>query len=423
MTLEASESRRVRVSAPSAAGTPRFVYIAGPGDIVVSYRHWKDQSDDPSQLAVTYSGQFYEVCRVLDAESLAVSSHPRGERLDDPPFRVENRPSRYEQRTGLGYHLGEIGRCLRLIASAVAFRADAVVIQGGFTHWYLFGLLRLFGIDVIPVLMVVFWRKYHSPGKVARTALRLNGWFFRHCVARILCASDDIRRQVVEVAGGRPAPIEFFLPMFRAESFPSLGAATTRPPFRILFAGRMEANKGIFDLLKVASLLEAEGRTDIEFDLCGTGTAFDELKNRVDAAHLRARFRLHGHCERTVMTRMYGRAHAVIVPTTSDFVEGFNQVVVEAVLSGKPVVTSAVCPALEYVREAAVEVPPDDVAGYRDAILRLADSPSFYEEKRAACAETRDRLLGSDRVFGLVLESVLSDCVRPRDVAQLGIVK
>ena len=56
------------------------------------------------------------------------------------------------------------------------------------------------------------------------------------------------------------------------------------------------------------------------------------------------------------MRAMYDDAHVVIVPTTSDFIEGFNKVVAEAVLAGKPVITSSVCPALEYVRDAVIEV-------------------------------------------------------------------
>jgi glycosyltransferase involved in cell wall biosynthesis len=86
------------------------------------------------------------------------------------------------------------------------------------------------------------------------------------------------------------------------------------------------------------------------------------------------------------MRRMYQQAHTVVVPTTTDSIEGLNKVVVESVLACRPVVTSRMCPALEYVREAVVEVPPDDATAYGDAILRLADDPAFYAEKVAGCA-------------------------------------
>ena len=88
---------------------------------------------------------------------------------------------------------------------------------------------------------------------------------------------------------------------------------------------------------------------------------------------------------------MYGASHVVVVPTRAEFPEGFNQVLAEAVISGKPVITSSVCPALEVVKEAAVEVPPDDVEAYGDAILRLYEDSALYAEKQNACPTVRER--------------------------------
>ena len=66
----------------------------------------------------------------------------------------------------------------------------------------------------------------------------------------------------------------------------------------------------------------------------------------------------------------FASSHAVIVPTTSRFEEGFNMVCAEAILAGRPVITSAVCPALAYIREAAIEVQPDNIDQYYQAILQ-----------------------------------------------------
>jgi glycosyltransferase involved in cell wall biosynthesis len=107
------------------------------------------------------------------------------------------------------------------------------------------------------------------------------------------------------------------------------------------------------------------------------------------------------------MREMFSRAHAVIVPTRTDFVEGFNQVVVEAVLSGRPVVTSAVCPALSYVRDAVVEVPPNDVKGYTDALLKLCKDHDFYEEKRLGCLGVQQPFYDISQGWGATLKSIL----------------
>ncbi len=80
-----------------------------------------------------------------------------------------------------------------------------------------------------------------------------------------------------------------------------------------------------------------------------------DLRAAVKEADLADVFRCHGHCNKPIMRQMYANSHVVIVPTTGDFIEGFNQVIAEAILSGRPVITSAVCPAIAYVREACIE--------------------------------------------------------------------
>ncbi len=175
----------------------------------------------------------------------------------------------------------------------------------------------------------------------------------------------------------------------------------------MLFAGRIEAYKGVFDLLDIAKRFASAGKTAIEFDLCGTGSAIDELKRQVEEVRLPGRFRVHGHCDRTKMSQMFRDCHVLIVPTTTEFPEGFNQVVVEGILAGRPVITSSVCPALDYVRDAVVEVPPDDVSAYHDAILRLHDDAELYEQKRAASVALQGQFYDPRRGWAAALLTAL----------------
>jgi glycosyltransferase involved in cell wall biosynthesis len=98
----------------------------------------------------------------------------------------------------------------------------------------------------------------------------------------------------------------------------------------------------------------------------------------------------------------------VIVPTTTHFVEGFNKVVAEGVLAGRPVITSSVCPALEYVREAVIEVPPDNAVAYGDAILRLKSDAAVYESKRLGCASIRAQFYDVNLGWGRVTERAIT---------------
>ena len=125
------------------------------------------------------------------------------------------------------------------------------------------------------------------------------------------------------------------------------------------------------------------------------------------AAPLGDRFRFHGHCQRHVMVEMFRTCRAVVVPTTTDFVEGFNQVVAESILAGRPVVTSDVCPAIKYVGDAAVVVPPDDVSAYAQAIARLANDAGFYQHCVDACGTAREQFFDENRGWAAALEKAV----------------
>jgi glycogen(starch) synthase len=389
----------------------RIFYAAGPGDIIGTYRHWSAGRDDPSQVAITYSAQFFELCRAIGARGYAVSSHPRRQVVVDGPFRVEHRPIAFAKGPAALYHLGQMWSGLRMAASAVRFGADIAIVSGG-THWFLLSLFSLLGVRVIPTLHCVLWRKSRRPRGLNRLFHRLNGAFFRRAPTAILSLSTDITAQLDELTGSRHARVIPFLPSYRRGAVDAAGDPPGAPPFRVIFAGRIERNKGVFDLLEIAKRFAAAGRTEVEFDLCGDGSALDELRSAVEAAGVAARFRCHGHLDRTRMRERYAAAHVVIAPTTSAFIEGFNKVVAEAVLAGRPVITSSVCPALEYVRGAVVEVPPDDVGAYADAILALAADRSRWQALRDGCGSVSEPFYDPAKSWGAALSEAIHDVER-----------
>jgi glycosyltransferase involved in cell wall biosynthesis len=386
----------------------RILYAAGPGNVLGTYGHWKEGRDDPSQVSVTYSGQFYDVCKELGARGRVIScSHLPGH-LRDKRFIIDHRPIPFENGPGSLYHLGQVWASLRLVASAVAFRADVAVVCNGSGHWFPLSVLPLLGIQVIPSLHCVLWPRNRPPSGVNRLVARLDRTFFRRAALAILSASRDVARQVAELTGGRHRPVVEFLPTYRPGTFTVTEPPVPRRPFRVLFAGRIEPNKGVFDLLEIARRFQAAGRTEIEFDLCGNGSALPELRQQAEMAGLAGRFRCHGHSNRATMREMFARAHTVIVPTTSAFIEGFNQVVAEGVLAGRPVITSDVCPALDYVRDAVVEVAADDVQGYAGAILKLCDDEEFYRARCRGCLAAQPQFYDTSRGWAAALKRVLN---------------
>jgi glycosyltransferase involved in cell wall biosynthesis len=403
----------------------RIVYAAGPGDVIGTYHHWKQGRDDPSQVNLTLSGMFYDSCREHGDKAYVISTCDKVGAVRDGDFLIVQRPQAFSRATGWLYHLGQVWAALRLMAAAIWFQADVLVIVCGTCHWFPLRLLPLFGIDAVASLHCVPWLKYRPLRSVPRFIRRLNGRFFSRSVHCILSMSDDVSDQVRVMTHSHHRPILPFLPTYRAEDFASLTPPDfSARPFRVFYAGRIESDKGVFDLLEIAKHFKAQGVKDVVFDVCGRGGAFDELKASAEAAGVTDLLLLHGYCDRPRMREMFEQSHVVIVPTRSNFVEGFNQVVSESVLAGRPVITSAVCPAIHYVGDAAYEVPVDDAQAYGNAILALLNQPELYRRKAAACAQANGQFYDLSRGWGEALRRGLKPLRAKRAVpAQLAEVK
>jgi glycosyltransferase involved in cell wall biosynthesis len=384
----------------------RVLYAAGPGDVIGTYEFWSRGQDDPSRVSITYSGQFYQVCSDLDAEAYVISSHPDRKVLKDGRFTLEHRPNPSQTKSGVQYHLRQMQYTLELIRSARQFNAD-VVILSDLSHYFLMSLLPKMGIQAVPTLHCTLWYKYLPLSRTQKLLARLNRNFFAEDCLAILAISEDVVEQVKQITQDQLRPVENFLPTYRRTEFANIEAPQAQPPFHVLFAGRIEQNKGAFDLLEVYERLLTEGRNEIMFHLCGDGSGLAELQQEVNRLGYGSSFICHGYCQKEQMRQMYSLAHVVIVPTRTNFVEGLNKVVVEGILAGRPVITSAVCPALSYVRDAVVEVPPDDITAYGDAILKLCDDQNLYEQKRRHCLELQEQFYDPTRSWGEALKSVL----------------
>ena len=156
-------------------------------------------------------------------------------------------------------------------------------------------------------------------------------------------------------------------------------------PFQIFYAGRIEVAKGVFDLFESFRNLVAEGK-EVELDYCGDGAALPSLREAILEFGLSERVRIHGHLNRPELFDLLALAQVVVVPTRSSFPEGLNQVVIEAVLAKRPVVTSAVCPAIDLVMSAVVEAKPDEVESYTVALKLLMDDREVFEQKILAAS-------------------------------------
>ena len=198
--------------------------------------------------------------------------------------------------------------------------------------------------------------------------------------------------------------------MFKAQFYASSFENSAPPPphaqkpFVVVFAGRIERNKGVFDVLAMADKLQNE---NVIFHICGGGPALDELKNQCKKQHLTDKVVIHGRLNRHELLNIYQYGHVVIVPTRSDFFEGLPMVSIESVLLARPLITSKLSNALDVLGDVIVEAEPENIDSYVSAIRKLASDKSLYEKISQACQPLRAQFLDGKQGLTEALEHTL----------------
>jgi glycogen(starch) synthase len=388
----------------------RILYAAGPGNIIQAHNRWRAGEHDPTEVSITFSSQFADFCRDIDAAAYMVSYHGDKNLLHDGSFTLEHRPKPMPGATGIYYHVAEILYGLGLLATAFRFGANAAVFDSGTTHYFILSLFRLAGIKVVVVLHNTLWPAGFPPtGRVQRMIARLDALFFRYVPIGTIGVSPECIRQVEQLTGRSHLPLYQIRAQFRREHFQAIPPPPPfdQRPFRIMYIGRADRNKGVFDILEMARKIEDRVPGRVRWELCGSGQDLEELTRRQQEMGLAKLVIIHGWTPRKDQPDIYARCHLSIVPTRSSFSEGFAMTAAEAVLAGRPVITNPVVPGLEVLRPACLEARTNDVDSYVGAILKLVDDPNLYRTFCEACPGLRDQFYDRERGLSAVLRRVI----------------
>jgi glycogen(starch) synthase len=383
-------------------------YAAVAGDILGTYLRWRDGERDERQTGATYSGQFFDLCARAGRRGEASFPSAEKRKIVDAQFSIRSRPSNQIGK-GIWYYFYQLCRAAWLFADVTRSRASDVIVMDGVTFFFLLTPLAWSGRRIFLSVHTVLWRAGANSSLLRRLTLRLDGWFIRRHCAGCLVASPAIASQISSLTEGRSQSIVWFNPTYEREDFDRF--APPKPqlrPFRVFYAGRIEIDKGVFDLLQSVRKLVLAGR-NVRLDYCGDGAALLSLREEVINAGLSDRVEIHGHLDRPALLDLLDAAHVVVVPTRSGFPEGLNQVVIEAVLARRPVVTSRVCPAMELVSAAVVEAEADKVESYSAAIGQLIDDSKLFAKKASAADGLREQFFDpkqgwAAKAYALIIE-------------------
>lgn len=143
----------------------------------------------------------------------------------------------------------------------------------------------------------------------------------------------------------------------------------------VLFAGRLEYEKGVQTLLRAVRGLKDSG-LPVRLIVAGDGTYRGALEEQARKLRLVRPVTFTGFLDRAELVARYRAADVAVVPS---IYEPFGIVALEAMAAGTPLIVSATGGLAELVDDGATGlcVPPEDVGALGDALRRVLEEPAF----------------------------------------------
>ncbi|WNG20712.1 glycosyltransferase family 4 protein [Cystobacter fuscus] len=166
----------------------------------------------------------------------------------------------------------------------------------------------------------------------------------------------------------------------------AIGALSAKPV--LLYHGRVDARKGVRELMHAMRLLVDQGR-DLKLIVSGIGPDEEAVRESVGELGLGGRVEMPGYSDYEHTPRVYRRGDLFVFPTYS---EGVSNTLLEAMASGLPIVSTRVVGVVDCLEDGrdALLVPPRDAHALAGAIGRMLDDPALRERlARTALSEVR----------------------------------
>lgn len=367
-------------------------YLSGPVDarkIYDSLVHKKHTE----LFGTSYLRHLMQVCEDEDRDAVIVTTHG-DERYDIQlgRFTILNRPP--PSGRSLQYHLAQVRWTYEILREIEAHSVAITVMTAAQHYWLVTPPFRKRGMRFINSYHCSVRALTHNKLSPHEIFIRLTSRLHLSHGDTTMVISSTIAHELSKEPGAHTRDILQLIPDYNREVFadfsPPKIACGKQAVVQVMYAGRITRNKGVFDILTVAEDLASREGPEIHFHLHGEGDAFELLQKNVDASPHGYLIHLYGFTSGLDLKNHYANADIVMVPTRSDFEEGFAKSVAEGVLALRPVVTSIACPSFHLLSNACVEASVDEPRSYADAIWRLANDPDLASAKVKGAHKLRD---------------------------------
>lgn len=221
----------------------------------------------------------------------------------------------------------------------------------------------------LPAVVSVQGGDGHWVGTCCDTHRELVRAVFTHAPA-LLIGSPSFAEEVARRHAIDPARFTLVPGATDVERFtPSHALAQLSDPAILLYHGRVDARKGVFDLLEAVRLLLVGG-SRVRLLISGIGPDTARVRERIGELGLQDAVEVLGAVPYEHAHEVYQRAEVFVSPT---YAEGFSNTILEAMASGLPVVSTDVVGVRDCVRpdDNGVLVAPADPAMLAAGIRRV----------------------------------------------------
>ena len=395
---DAAQALRRHLGKPADAQL-RIAYVPGPGDVVGTFDHWQQGRHDPRVPVITYSAMFYSLVHKIGAQALVLTAEDKQPMAQGDTVIFRHVP-RDTGRHGLGYRLAEAKYAKALAQELNRWQPDITVVGSDAPP----GLFHRLQSPAILSAHNTFWPMGQRPRSLrARLSLLPRRRSLRHVVAAV-CTSAECAHQIVALGGAKPTFVE--VPQVASTDMPPTTASLRNAAHRITYIGRIEENKGVFDLLTAVENLSISF-PDLTLSFAGDGTAFAKLAAATSRSSFGAQVNLLGRIDSASIHALLDASDIVVCPTQSSFNEGLALVVVEAAIHGRPSVVSSVVPAGQLFPDSCVVFAADDAAALQAALRKLLENPAMLHRLSEDALKQRHKCLDRRQSWGSQLYQAL----------------
>lgn len=370
----------------------KVVYIEAWTNVSVALEQWDRLCGQQTDQTIRkpYSFAFFDYCQVYGLSGLALSATTS--RISSSYLSEQHKALRAETISkqlcsGWRFHLGEVRHAIKVIRKCWNFDPDVIYVDSGAVEWiYLLALSRR-GRSIIPILHNTVEPVASRRSKARTIISKLNQFFWRK-VACFLSISDEATLSAqLSAAPNNPRCIRYYAHFRKFADI--IKPCTDRPPshLRLLFSGRIEASKGIYDLVDACSTVSTRfPLTNITLAIAGTGTDLEALRQVAEGTSSFQMVAL-GSVDARTLSSEYACAHLVVVPTRPEFPEGFAQVIPEALMYGTPAIASTNVPAAKEFADSTLVFPAGSHQELANCISRLIEEPDLLPRLEEAAAK------------------------------------